>query len=147
MNSRVALRIFREQQGSIVAVWNVHDDCVTAHEKRYELVCSYLAAANADNERLVAQALRPMLEAFIRVAFPSDFPPGSLLGQFAGRCEQRHGQAGELLSPEDTAELRELTAYANRFHHDSNPAWETEHINDAELADMASRIIVFLSRR
>jgi hypothetical protein len=29
--------------------------------------------------------------------------------------------------------LSELTEYANRLHHDTNPAWETEVINDTEL--------------
>jgi hypothetical protein len=47
----------------------------------------------------------------------------------------------------DIAELRLLLNYANRFHHDTNPAWQTAAINDAELSDFAQRTLVFASRR
>jgi hypothetical protein len=46
----------------------------------------------------------------------------------------------------DTNELRALLDYANRFHHDSNPAWETAAINDQELVGFATRTVRFASR-
>ena len=83
----------------------------------------------------------------MRVAYPAYFPPGTLLGQFIGICEQRIGGNNEILSANDIAELRALLAYANRFHHDTNAAWQTAAINDAELIDFAERTLVFASRR
>ena len=35
----------------------------------------------------------------------------------------------------------------NRFHHDSNPAWQTAAINDQELLNFAERSLRFSSRR
>ena len=42
--------------------------------------------------------------------------------------------------------LDEIVEYANRFHHDTNPAWETEAINDAELRGFVERTLRFCRR-
>jgi len=146
-NARTALRISRAAAGSEIAVWDVRNDSISEHDKRHERVRGYLQAANPDDERMVAQALRPILEKFLRVAYPEHFFPGQLIGPFLGVCEQRVGGPNEIISQADIDELRTLKDYANRFHHDSNQAWETEHINDIELSDFAGRTLLFSSRR
>jgi hypothetical protein len=105
----------------------------------------YLAASTPNN-REIARAIRPHLEAFLRVARPEHFPPGTLLGPFRNLCEQRLGTPQEILDASDTQELRDLVEYANRFHHDTNPAWETEIINDAELVGFVTRVLTFTTR-
>lgn len=146
-NAARALRINRAAVGSELAVWDVRNDSVSEHDKRHELVRGYLTAADPAREREVAVALRPILEAFMRVAYPAHFPPGTLLGPFIGQCEQRLGANNQILPANDIAELRALLAYANQFHHDTNPAWQTTAINDAELSDFAERTLLFASRR
>jgi hypothetical protein len=56
------------------------------------------------------------------------------------------GTAGEILDAADIEELRELTEYANLFHHDSNPAYQTAQINDGELNGFVRRIMLFTRR-
>lgn len=146
-NIRRAIRISRAANGSEFSEWDVRNDCITEHDKRHELVTRYIQASDPAIERNVAEALRPILEAFMRVAYPTNFEPGMLLGPFIGICEQRHGNDNEILSIIDTNELRALLDYANCFHHDTNSAWETETINDAELLDFADRTLHFASRR
>ena len=145
--TRSAMQIVRSGSGSTVALWDVRQDTLTPHDRRHELVREYIAAGNAANERDVAEALRPMLEAFMRVAHPGAFPPGSVFGhRFFEQCQQQHGRPDEILSPAVTAELRVLVDYANTFHHDTNPAWETAAINDQELLGFANRTLAFASR-
>ena len=144
--SRSAVRIDRDGAGSTLAAWDVHQDCITEHDRRHALVSEYIHAANPAQERIVAQALRPILEAYMRVAYPELFPPGSLLGHFVQTCRQRIGHANEVMNAIQIAELQRLLAYANRFHHDSNPAWQTEAINDQQLTDFAQRTLRFTSR-
>lgn len=144
--TRSALRINRAGIGSTLAAWDVHQDCITEHDRRHALVAAYIQAASAADERLVAQALRPILEAYIRVAYPAMFPPGSLLGPFLNLCRQRLGQVDEILNSNDVTELERLLNYANRFHHDSNPAWQTAAVNDQELAGFADRTLRFTRR-
>ncbi len=146
-NTRSATRISRAAIGSYLAEWDVRIDSITEHDKRHELVRRYLQASDPTIERGVAQALRPILEAFMRVAYPANFPPGTLLGRFIGLCRQKCGTADEILTEDDTNELRALLDYANRFHHDTNSAWETEAINDAELVQIAEHTLLFASRR
>jgi hypothetical protein len=70
---------------------------------------------------------------------PEEFPPGMLLGPFIDLCEQRKGTANQLLNAADITELRDLLDYANKFHHDTNAAWETELINDQQLVHFCGR--------
>ena len=146
-NITTTMRINRVGGGSEISVWDVRNDSVSEHDKRHALVRAYLQAADPDRERQVAQALRQILEAFMRVAYPEYFPPGTLLGPYIGLCEQRVGVNTEILSVGDISELRALLGYANQYHHDTNPAWQTAVINDAELSDFADRTLLFASRR
>jgi hypothetical protein len=49
------------------------------------------------------------------------------------------------MTPQKLADLDSLTEYSNRFHHDTNPAWDTEHINDAELLGFVRQTLTFVS--
>jgi hypothetical protein len=140
--------VTRQGDGSTIVSWDVNRDCVTAHDRRYDLVRQYLVAPAQVDERKVAEALRHMLEAFLRIGFSPDFPPGSMIGaNFMPRARQRAGTAQEIVSQRDIDELQDILDYANRFHHDTNPAYETEAINDQELRQFASRTLRFISRK
>jgi wobble nucleotide-excising tRNase len=143
---RSAIRLIRAAAGSTFAPWDVRQDCITEHDRRHELVTTYLQAADPTVERQVAAALRPILEAFARVAYPNTFQPGGLLGPFIGICEQRVNRPLQILRQADISELRALLDYANLFHHDSNPAWATQAINDLALVNYAQRTLAFARR-
>lgn len=144
--TRSALRINRDGAGSTLAAWDVHQDSITEHDRRHALVGAYIQAADAANERAVAQALRPILEKYLRIAYPAEFPPGTMLGPFIGMSRQRLGQANQIMTAPDIDELDRLRSYANCFHHDSNPAWQTVAINDQELTGFAERTLRFTRR-
>ena len=107
---------------------------------------AYLDGAHGADERAVAAALRPILECYTRVAYPAVFQPGNLLGPFVGLCNQRKGTAIEILDDSNITELRDLLDYGNKFHHDTNAAWETEHISDQELLNFCERTLRFTRR-
>jgi wobble nucleotide-excising tRNase len=142
---RSALQVTRDGAGSAILSWDVDQDSVTEHDRRHALLRQYLDAGTT-NSRDVARSIRPLIEAFLRVACPQHFPPSTLLGTFRGLCDQRAGTPREILDAQSVQELRNLTEYANRFHHDTNPAWETETINDGELRGFVTRVLEFASR-
>jgi wobble nucleotide-excising tRNase len=142
---RAAFICDRAQNGSTIRAWDVNQDLITDHDRRHALLRDNVAGRNV-NRREVAQALRPTLEAFLRVAYPEHFLPGTLLGPFAGYCDQRVGTPNQVLGQNDIDELRRLIDYANRFHHDTNPAYLTQSINDAELLDFTQRTLAFATR-
>ena len=144
---RVAIRIDRNTTSSTLAVWDVNHDCITEHDRRHNLVREYIRTSNPANERAVAQSLRPILESFVRVAYPEHFPPSSLLGSFHHQCHQRLGTPDQILCPTDAAELRDLLDYGNKFHHDTNSAWGTVTINEGELTHFCQRALSFTRHR
>ena len=105
------MKITRSESSSTLSNWDV--------------VTDFIENGNDDNKRQVAVALRPMLEAFVRVTCPRVFPPGSLLGHFIGICLQRENTPNQIFSEQKRTELRSLLDYTNQFHHDTNPAWQT----------------------
>src|SRR3546814_18804096 len=73
--------VARDGAGSTIRAWDVSQDCITEHDRRHALLRQHVAGA-APNNRLVAVALRPVIEAFLRVAYPEHFPPGMMMGPF-----------------------------------------------------------------
>lgn len=144
---RSAVKISRSGQSSTVAVWDVRLDLITEHDKRHILIKEYIDQGDSSKEREAATALRYVLEAFLRVAYPVEFPPGTLLGHFQNRCSQVLGTSNQVLNSADTTELRRLMDYSNKFHHDTNPAYATELINDQELLDYCKRILRFTQKQ
>ncbi len=142
---RAALQVVRQGSGSTITAWDVNADSETENDRRHETLREYLASGG-QNEREVATAIRPCLEAFFRVAYPEHFPAGTLLGPFRGICAQRVGTPQQILSQADIDELRDIVDYGNLFHHDSNPAWETEVINSTQLEGFVRRTLVFAKR-
>jgi wobble nucleotide-excising tRNase len=143
---RAAIKVIRDRDGSNLVAWDVKQDSITEHDKRHAKVVEYIGSNNAADGREVAGSLRPILESFMRVAYPEAFPPDSLLGPFLNKCFQRLGQQNQILSQADANELQDLLEYANKFHHDSNPAWQTEVINDQELRGFCERTLAFAKR-
>ena len=145
--NKASIRIIRSGPGSTLEAWDVNGDCATEHDRRHALVQGYISAGSAGIDlRSVASALRPMLESFARVAYPDIFPPGALLGHFIHQCRQRMAAGSQVLSAADIIEMQALLDYGNRFHHDTNPAFLTEAINDAELLNFSTRAIRFIKR-
>jgi|CXWL01.1.fsa_nt_gi wobble nucleotide-excising tRNase len=140
-----ALQIVREGRGSTLAPWSVSDEATTEYDRRHSLLREFHTSGRGE-AREVACAIRPVLEGFERVAHPEHFPAGTLLGPFLGVCDQRVGTNAQILAAEDLRVLREILEYANRFHHDTNSAWETEMINDGELRGFVRRALAFVRR-
>ncbi len=136
-----AMKISRSGSTSTLSEWNVDQDSITQHDRNYIMVSDFIENGHGADERSVAVALRPILESYVRITCPSIFPPGSLLGSFLGICQQRENTPNPILSSDARAELRALLDYANGFHHDTNPAWQTANINEQELLDHARRTL------
>jgi len=141
--SRSALKIERDGTGSTLVAWDVRQDAITEHDRRHVLFLSYRANGPNGTSREVARSIRPHLEAYLRTACPDTFPPGTLLGHFHGVCQQRYGLVNQILDRHHIDELHDLKEYSNRYHHDTNAAWETETINDAELLGYVGRALEF----
>ncbi len=143
--AREAIEIARSGTGSTLRGWVVHHDLITEHDKRHALLREYLDGNPPDN-RPVAIAIRPVLERFVRVAYPDHFKPGDMLGKFVNLCQQRLGTTDAILDQAGTQELEDILHYANKFHHDTNKAYETEAFSDGELLGFVKRTLTWTRR-
>jgi wobble nucleotide-excising tRNase len=141
-----AVTIVRDNAGSSLIEWDVNADKFTLHDARHRLFLEYRTTGPLNgNDRDAAEAIRPHLEAFLRVAHPDNFRPGDKLGAFRNVCVQRVGTNVQILDQHHIDELRDMIEYGNRFHHDGgNPAWATEAVNDAQLRGFIGRLLSFM---
>jgi len=146
---RASLQVRRDgPTSSTIDAWNVDADLITEYDRRHEELRNYLQNGAAGNLRDIAVDIRPTLEYFCRVAYPADYPPGGLLGNFINRCQTKFSARNPVMPAADLQELRDLTDYGNRFHHDSNPqGYLTVTVTDAELQGFVQRTLAFCSRR
>ena len=143
---RSAMQLTRAPTGSTISPWDVDADSTTEHDRRHALMTDYLAGNVADL-RQVAHEIRPHLEAYLRVVRPGEFPPGSLIGQFLRISRDRVAAGTPIIAQQRIDELQDLLDFANRFHHDANPAWDTEPVSDGELRGMIQRTLRFVEER
>ncbi len=141
--TRSALQLTRDGDGSTISPWDVNQDCITEHDRRHSLFREFLEQSGSVDSRTVAKDIRDHLEAFLRVACPEHFAPGTLLGAFRELVQQRLGTPQQILDIDNWRELRDLTEFGNQFHHDTNPAWETATINDSQLVGYVQRTLRF----
>ena len=138
----VPLCITPDTDESTITSWDIKRDAITEHDHRHNMLQSY-ADTGSNASRELARSIRLHLEGFLRVAFPDQFPPGRLLGRFISICHQNQGQPNEILSEGKIQDLEEINEYAKRFHHDTNPKWESAMFNDIELRGFVKRTLSF----
>ena len=136
------LEIASNGNESAVRDWDATKDSITEHDQRYFLLQEY-ASTQAGTLKEVAATIRLYLEGYFRATCPGQFPPGKLLGQFAQECKQGLGGVGEVINQRTIKELEDILEYANRFHHDTNSAWQSETINSTELLGFVKRTLSF----
>ncbi|HBG28823.1 MAG: hypothetical protein A2Y10_03575 [Planctomycetes bacterium GWF2_41_51] len=143
-NNTTALKIFRDTNNtSNIATWDVSSDAFTEYDKRHKILRDYVVA-DTQEKQIVAQSLRPVMEKYLRITFPEYCIPGTLLGNFYNQAENLSKSGKEIMDAVSMGELKAITDYANKFHHDTNPAWETEQISDSELLGFVKRVLNFV---
>ena len=134
------LEIAQSGNESTIQHWDASQDSITEHDQRYFMLQEY-AATQTGTARDVAAAIRFYLEGYFRAVCPGEYPPRKTLGQFAGECKPKLGRPDEVINQNTIAEIENILEYANRFHHDTNPAWQSESINPLELRAFVKRTL------
>ena len=140
---RMALDIARDRDGSTLREWNVSEDSYSEHDRRHTALREYCDSGDG-NRRDIASFIRLYLEGYLRSACPGDFPPGEALGKkFVDRCVQAFNTGNVILDKSRLQELEEILEYTHKFHHETNQAYLTETIVDAELLPFVKRTLAF----
>lgn len=129
---------------STLEPWEPIEDQFTEYD-HYHKILREFKAGTAPDIRQVAKTLRPVMEGYLRVAYPEHCPPGTLLGPFRERVQQLIDAGQTIMSTKRLMELDEIREYANRFHHETKSAWEPEIPSDAELLGFVNRVLDFIA--
>lgn len=108
--------------------------CRSEHLERLLKVESYLDNGVPQAElRSVAEAIRPLLEGYLHRRFPSVIRRGTMLGAAINVIQT--APAGSPLNHLEPSvqRMQSLTAYANQFHHDTNPNAHNAVVDDGEV--------------
>ena len=143
-NDMTALKISRGPNNtSEIVPWDVSPDALTEYDKRHKVLRDYVEE-DVQDKMYVAQCLRLVMEKYLRITFPKHYTPGTLLGNFQNHVKSLSENGEQIMTTVDLHELRDITEYANKFHHDTNPAGETEQINDNQLLGFVKRVLNFV---
>lgn len=144
-DATTALELKREGDcKSCLVPWEPSEDQFTEYDHNHKSLREFKAGTEPDIRR-VAKNLRPVVEGYLRVAYPEHCPPGTLLKQFWQRVQTQAQAGNPILDADRMTELDDIREYANRFHHDTNEAWETEVPGDAELLGYVNRVLELIS--
>ena len=143
-SNATALQILRGEERSTISSWDVNEESLTEHDRRHKAFQNFLKSSSADL-RQIAQDIRHHLEGYLRVVSPAEFPPGQFLSKsFMDKCWKGLRSGNPILTKPKLQELHEILEYANLFHHDTNPAWQSVIINAGELRGFVNRTLAFV---
>jgi wobble nucleotide-excising tRNase len=136
------LTIKRVGQGySAFAQCDIDEVCSSDYYRHHRLVADYVDGKSTANTRDVAKAIRPMLEGYYHRRFPGKIPRKQMFGQIIDLAAQ--APAGDPLTylQPMLKELGEVNDYVGKFHHDTNPGFESVPLVDGELVGFAKRAL------
>lgn len=125
------------EENTTVAEWDIE----RAVQARYRADIDTLQRFFADGEgdrRDVIQKIRPVLEAYCRNIYPTQFGEQEMMGGIITTIRNA-GAAHPLTAIVD--DLEELNIYCRRYHHGENPNAATEPVDDAELQGYVKRTL------
>ena len=122
--------------------------CQSEYLAHYKLV-SGVAAGTVNDPAEVAQgavALRLLLEGYLHRKFPGAIPAGRMLGDAIKTIEKAAGTDSPCAEMASRAvELRQLSTYANRFHHNTNPDYDAARRESHQaIVKNAEKILDFI---
>lgn len=125
------------EENTTIAEWDI-EKAVQARFIRDIDALHRFYTAGEGNPRDVIQKIRPVLEAYCRNLYPTQFGEQEMLGSIVTKI--RDAGATHPLQP-IVDDLDELNLYCRRYLHGENPNAATEVIDDAELQGYIRRTL------
>ena len=130
---------------SVFANCSIDELCESEYFGNYRLVREYVEKASGD-PKLVAVALRPLLEGYYHRKFPDLIPRHLIFGQMIDFFEKASPSTPLSHLGSSIEDLKVFNKYAGQFHHDTDPHAGTNPIVHAELSTFASQALDLIYR-
>jgi wobble nucleotide-excising tRNase len=130
----------RMANGTSVGEWDIERETTGEYAKKHRVLWDYFHNATG-TPRTVAQTIRPLLEEYLRLKLPQSFADNEWLGNFIEKI--RNAPDTDPMAAAkcilDSVEL--INEYSKKYHHSSNPAADTEILDESELANYAEKTL------
>ena len=125
------------EENTTIAEWDIEQAVQARYRADLDMLQRFLSL-NEGDRRDVIQKIRPVLEAYCRNLYPTQFDEQEMLGSIIGKIRD----AGVTHSLTDIVEdLDELNTYSRRYHHGDNRNAATEPVDDGELLGYVKRTL------
>lgn len=136
------LQLFRlGPQATTITEWDIEDQTRGDYFQNHGVLTAYLNDGAGDRRR-VAQAIRPVLEKYLRFKLPRQFADNDWLGDMMKKI--RETQPGTPLHAAQAivGEVTDINDFSKKYHHEQNPGGsDTEPIDDGELQAYVKRTL------
>jgi wobble nucleotide-excising tRNase len=129
------IQILKTNKSSVIHDWNADETTKGSYLKNHSILLNYYRGENTDDLK-AAQAMRPFLEEFYRVHFPSSFNQDEWLGDFIKKIRNSDDTSGLSHAKDDVDKLESINEYSKKFHHSDMP-----EINSDELHGYVSKTL------
>ena len=134
------LQLARLGQQTTITEWDIQEATKANYVQMHSILTQYRNHSTGER-RLVAQSIRPLLEAYLRLKLPTEFGDREWLGDFIKKIRE----AGPA-NPADAAkvileEVEAVNDFSKRYHHNTNSAADSEAIDDGELESFVMRTL------
>jgi wobble nucleotide-excising tRNase len=144
-SERAALKVAREGRDSAIVAFEIERETQAQYYEDYVRLTEYVAGAGGASARDVARAIRPLLEGNLRLRFPGKV--GSRrLGDFLQEVADADATNPLAVLAPLLTEIRQVNDYAKMFHHDENPAADSQPVSEVELRAYSVRALRVVSR-
>lgn len=132
-------RVFNNN--SVLELCESKEFCSSQYYRHHSLISDFVDGKNKHDIRDVAKAIRPLLEAYYHHRFPKTISSKEMLGQIIIDIQNARLPNPLTHCQQDIRELREITDFANQFHHDTNAYNEMVNISESQVLPYAQRAL------
>lgn len=133
----------RMGDGTSIGEWEIEKETAGEYAKKHRVLWNhcYDSAAATASAREVAQTIRPVLEEYLRLKLPHAFAEKEWLGDFISKIRDATTTDPLVAAQGILKEIEDINEYSKRYHHSSNPAADTEFVDETELLSFVQRTL------
>lgn len=135
-----ALQLSRFGDGTNISEWDIVNETRGDYEKTHREMWDFLHHSEGDPKG-VARSIRPLLEKYLRLKLPNEFPDGEWLGDFINRIRDSAPTDAIAAAKVILHEVEAINDYSKRYHHNTNAQSESEAVDTTELSTFVERTL------
>lgn len=130
---------------SVFTEGDIDAECQSPYQHHYQMLRAFVESDTQYDLKVVAKAVRPLLEGYLHRRFVGVLPNNHMLGQIIAQYIETDDHPELASLKEELEVLRAINNYAGQFHHDTNPdGADSVRVVDAELLKFSKQALNFV---